>query len=51
MAAIHDLKEKLKSENDELKRIKHKLKDVQEKQKAEKEVSLTDYSMIKKNFY
>jgi len=34
------LKEKLKGENDELKKIKHKLKDVQEKQKAEKEVSL-----------
>ena len=39
MAAIHDLKEKLKGENDELKKIKHRLKDVQEKQKAEKEVS------------
>lgn len=51
MAAIHDLKEKLKSENDELKKIKHKLKEVQEKQKAEKEVSLTDCSMIKKHFY
>ena len=51
VAAIHDLKEKLKSENDELKKIKHKLKDVQEKQKAEKEVSLTDYSVIKKHFY
>lgn len=33
------MKEKLKGENDELKKIKHKLKDVQEKQKAEKEVS------------
>ena len=42
VAAIHDLKEKLKSENEELKKIKHKLKDVQEKQKAEKEVSFTD---------
>ena len=51
VAAIHDLKEKLKSENDELKKIKHKLKEVQEKQKAEKEVSLTEYSMIKKHFY
>ena len=51
VAAIHDLKEKLKSENDELKKIKHKLKEVQEKQKAEKEVSLTDCSMIKKHFY
>ena len=39
VAGIHDLKEKLKGENDELKKIKHKLKDVQEKQKAEKEVS------------
>ena len=40
VAAIHDLKEKLKSENEELKKIKHKLKDVQEKQKGEKEVNL-----------
>lgn len=39
VASIHDLKEKLKSENDELKKIKHQLKEVQEKQKAEKEVS------------
>jgi len=43
VAAIHDLKEKLKGENDELKRIKHKLKDVQEKQKAEKEVSQLNF--------
>lgn len=43
VAAIHDLKEKLKGENDELKRIKHKLKDVQEKQKAEKEVSQRNF--------
>ena len=40
VSAIHDLKEKLKSENEELKKIKHELKDVQEKQKAEKEVNL-----------
>ena len=40
MSAIHDLKEKLKSENEELKKIKHNLKDIQEKQKAEKEVKL-----------
>ena len=41
VSAIHDLKEKLKSENEELKKIKHKLKEVQEKQKAEKEVRWT----------
>lgn len=46
VSAIHDLKEKLKSENEELKKIKHKLKDVQEKQKAEKEVSFTENSLI-----
>ena len=40
MAAIHDLKEKLKGENDELKKIKYKLKEISEKQKAEKEVRL-----------
>ena len=39
VADIHNLKEKLKSENEELKKIKYKLKDVQEKQRAEKEVS------------
>ena len=36
--AIHALKEKLKSENDELKKIKYRLKEIAEKQKAEKEV-------------
>ena len=41
VSAIHDLKEKLKSENEELKKIKYKLKEVQEKQKAEKEVRVT----------
>lgn len=38
VATIHNIKEKLKGENDELKKIKHKLKEIQEKQKAEKEV-------------
>ena len=38
MAQIHEMKEKLKQENDALKKLKQSLKDVQEKQKNEKEV-------------
>lgn len=35
---IHEMKEKLKQENEVLKKLKANLKDVQEKQKNEKEV-------------
>ena len=35
---IHEMKEKLKQENEVLKKLKASLKDVQEKQKNEKEV-------------
>ena len=35
--AIHDLKEKLKRETDSLKDIKKRLRDVQDKQRSEKE--------------
>ena len=38
VAKIHELKEKLKQENEVLKKIKQNLKDVQDKQKVEKEV-------------
>ena len=38
VAEIHTLKEKLKQESENLKKIKQQLKDVQEKQKVEKEV-------------
>lgn len=34
---IHEMKEKLKQENEVLKKLKANLKDVQEKQKNEKE--------------
>jgi len=40
VAQIHDMKERLKQENDALKKLKQGLKDVQEKQKNEKEVPL-----------
>ena len=49
MAAIHDLKEKLKTENDNLKKIKHKLKELQEQQKAEKEEAKSQTSFLKGN--
>lgn len=35
---IHEMKEQLKQENDNLKKLKQLLKEVQEKQKSEKEV-------------
>ena len=40
VAKIHELKEKLKQENEVLKKIKQNLKDVQDKQKVEKEVHI-----------
>ena len=39
VSRIHEMKEKLKQENDVLKKLKQQLKDVQEKQKNEKEVN------------
>ena len=41
MSAIHHLKERLKKDTDKLKSVKHRLKDVQDRQRAEKEVSGT----------
>lgn len=49
VATIHDLKEKLKSENDNLKKIKLKLKELQERQKAEKEEAKSQTSFLKGN--
>ena len=39
VGAIHELKEKLKKETENLKSIKNKLREVQDRQKNEKEVS------------
>ena len=38
MAQIHVVKERLKKENEELKELKKKIRDVQDKIKAQKEV-------------
>lgn len=40
------MKEKLKQENEQLKKIKQNLKDVQEKQKHEKEVISTFFATV-----
>jgi len=48
VTAIHELKEKLKRDTDALKDIKKRLKDVQDKQKAEKEAS-QGQSIVKGN--
>ena len=39
VSAIHELKEKLKKDTEQLKDIKNRLKTIQDKQKAEKDVS------------
>ena len=39
VASIHELKEKLKRETDNLKEIKRRLKDLQDRQRQEKEAS------------
>ena len=43
---IHEMKEKLKQENDSLKKLKLNLKDIQEKQKNEKEVRIISQKIL-----
>ena len=47
VTAIHELKEQVKKESDNLKEVKRGLKDIQDRQKREKEVCCLDLGSFK----
>ena len=46
VAVIHTIKDQLKQENEMVKQLKKDLKDIQDKIKAEKEVTVTEYCKL-----